>query len=107
MQCRNKKIEDQEDLNTDEESENPQSGYITLDYKKKIVALADGHPNWSLATLQRRGANRLKSLKKLALWRKEIETGGTRLDKLQAISKETFDRFREARRNGQPVRTIF
>lgn len=76
-----------------------------MSYKKKIVALADAHPNWKLAKLRRNGGRRLKSMRNLKLWRKEIASGGTRLDKLQTISKEVFDRFREARLNNLLVRT--
>jgi hypothetical protein len=34
--------------------------YISLKYKEKVVALAEAHPKWSLATLQRRGCHHLK-----------------------------------------------
>ncbi|XP_043481828.1 histone acetyltransferase KAT6B-like [Leptopilina heterotoma] len=99
--------EDEEVEGVEEEEENGIiiNGRITLAYKKKVVALAEKHPNWSLSTLRRRGAQRLKSYKILALWKKEIENGGTKHDKLRAIRKECFDRFREARRNGEAVTT--
>lgn len=111
--------EEEENENEDEEDEEVEeveeengikiiiNGRITLEYKKKVVALAEGHPNWSLSTLRRKGAQRLKSFRILALWKKEIENGGTKHDKLRAIGKECFDRFREARRNSEAVRTFF
>ena len=34
--------------------------YIPLDYKTKVVNIAEAHPSWSLATLQKKGCNRLK-----------------------------------------------
>lgn len=34
--------------------------YISLDYKTKVVNIAEAHPTWSLATLQKKGCSRLK-----------------------------------------------
>ena len=77
--------------------EESSSYYISLKYKEKVVALAEAHPKWSLATLQRNGCHRLKRKDLLQRWKKDILKGGTRIDKLRAIDSETFDRFTEAR----------
>ncbi|KYM98426.1 hypothetical protein ALC62_10866 [Cyphomyrmex costatus] len=79
--------------------------YIPLEYKEKIVALAQAHPKWSLTTLQRCGAHRLKHKAYLQRWKEDIKKGGTRFDKLGKIDSETFERFGEARRCLEQVTT--
>ena len=79
---------------------------VLLDYKAKVIALADAHPKWSLSTLKKRGAGRLKSKKYLARWRKDVESGGTKYDKLHKIDTEVFELFKKARASGQQVKFI-
>ncbi|EFN88469.1 hypothetical protein EAI_10970 [Harpegnathos saltator] len=43
--------------------------YIPLEYKTKIVALAEAHPHWNLKTLQEMGGGRLKRKDSLILWK--------------------------------------
>lgn len=62
-----------------------------------MIALAEQHPHWNLTTLQKKGGRRLKRLDYLIQWRKDVESGGTRIDKIQHINSETFERFKEAR----------
>ncbi|KAG5338020.1 SETMR methyltransferase, partial [Acromyrmex heyeri] len=71
--------------------------YIPLAYKEKVVALAQAHPKWSLTTLQKYGASRLKQKGHLQRWIEDVKKGGTRLDKLGKINSEIFKRFSEAR----------
>ncbi|KYN29402.1 hypothetical protein ALC57_01152, partial [Trachymyrmex cornetzi] len=56
---------------------------IPLEYKEKVVALAQAHPKWSLATLQKYGASRLKHKGHLQQWKEDIKKGGTRFDILE------------------------
>ncbi|KAJ4430663.1 hypothetical protein ANN_19253 [Periplaneta americana] len=67
--------------------------WIPLDTKIKVVNLA----NWSLNKLLHQGSRLLKRKGLLALWRRDIETGGTRYDKMVMIDKLAYDRFVEAR----------
>ncbi|XP_032673519.1 uncharacterized protein LOC116845214 [Odontomachus brunneus] len=78
---------------------------IDLDYKRKVVAIAKEHPNWSLQTLQREGAHYLKCKSDLKQWEKDVLSGGTRFDKLYAINSWTLDRFTEAREKFEQVTT--
>ncbi|EFN85784.1 hypothetical protein EAI_04120 [Harpegnathos saltator] len=75
----------------------PPTDYIPLEYKAKIVALAEAHPHWNLKTLQRQGGSHLKRKDYLIQWKKDVKSGGTRVDKWQTIDNETFEHFREAR----------
>lgn len=81
----------------------PPVEYISLEYKEKVVALAEAHPKWNLATLKKNGASRLKRKDYLQRWKKDLPKGGTRIDKLRTINSETFDRFTEARRSLEQV----
>lgn len=74
-----------------------------MEYKETVVALAQMNPKWNLATLQKKGASRLKRKDYLQRWKEDIKKGGTRFDKLRTIDSETFDRFIEARRNLEQV----
>lgn len=80
-----------------EDYEKPSVEYIPLEYKIKVVALAQAHPKWSLAVLQKNGASRLKRKVILLQWKEDIRKGGTRINRLRIINSETFDRFVEAR----------
>ncbi|XP_011702627.1 PREDICTED: uncharacterized protein LOC105458780 [Wasmannia auropunctata] len=73
--------------------------------KEKVVALAQAHPKWNLATLKKQGANRLKHKDYLQRWKEDIKKGGTRLDKWEKINSETFERFNEARCRLEQVTT--
>lgn len=75
-----------------------------MEYKEKVVALAQAHPKWNLATLQKHGARRLKRKDYLQRWKEDVQKGGTRIDKLRTIDSETFDRFIEARRYLEQVK---
>jgi len=75
-----------------------------LEYKEKVVALAQAHPKWSLATLKKYGGGRLKRKDYLQRWKEDVEKGGTRFDKLRTIDSETFTRFREARSRLEQVK---
>lgn len=68
-----------------------------MEYKEKVLAIANAHPKWSLVTLQKNGAHRLKWKDYLQRWKEDVQKGGTKIDKLRAIDSETFDRFKEAR----------
>ena len=80
--------------------------YISLEYKARVVALADAHPEWGLKTLQKRGASRLIRKENLAQWKKDIETGGTIYDKFYKIETDTLERFEKARASGEQVKFI-
>ena len=80
--------------------------YIPLDYKVRVLALVEAHPTWSLETLRKSGARRLKRKEYLAQWEKDVQTGGTRYDKLHKIDIDTFERFKKARASGQHVKFI-
>ncbi|XP_032679519.1 uncharacterized protein LOC116847972 [Odontomachus brunneus] len=67
--------------------------------------MAKEHPNWSLQTLQRKGAHYLKYKRDLKQWEKDVLSGGTRFDKLYAINSWTLDRFTEAREKFEQVTT--
>lgn len=81
------------------------SDYISLDYKTKVVNIAEAHPSWSLATLQKKGCSRLKKREYLSKWKEDIKKGGTIFDKYAIIDSWTYDRFVEARQNYQQVTT--
>ncbi|XP_025160571.1 uncharacterized protein LOC112589900 [Harpegnathos saltator] len=83
----------------------PPTDYIPLEYKAKIVALAEAHPHWNLKTLQRQGGSHLKRKDYLIQWKKDVKSGGTRVDKWQTIDNETFEHFREARSCYEQVTT--
>jgi hypothetical protein len=76
-----------------------------LEYKQKVVALAEAHPKWSLANLHKKGAYRLKRKDHLKRWKEDIQKGGTRIDKLRVIDSETYHRFIEARRSLEQVKS--
>lgn len=82
---------------TPEDFEEPPHDHISLEYKEKVVALAQAHPKWSLAVLQKNGASRLKRKDYLQRWKEDIVNGGGRIDKLNKINSEVFDLFTEAR----------
>lgn len=84
--------------------EQASSDYISLEYKEKIVALAQAHPKWSLSTFQKNGATRLKRKDHLQRWKEDVLNGGTMIDKLKSIDSETFKRFEEARNSFQQVK---
>ncbi|KAL1493936.1 hypothetical protein ABEB36_009616 [Hypothenemus hampei] len=88
-----------------EDYKDPPADYIPILYKERAVALAEAHPTWSLATLQRMGAHRLKRKDYIQRWKVDIQKGGTRMDKLHTIDTETFERFIEARQNLEQVTT--
>ncbi|XP_046407559.1 uncharacterized protein LOC124172185 [Ischnura elegans] len=78
---------------------------VPLGVKIKVVNLAREHPNWSLATLRNQGSVLLKPKGMLQKWEKDIESGGTRLEKLRMIDEWVTDRFVEARQRGESVTT--
>lgn len=78
---------------------------IPLEYKKKVVAKARAHPNWSLETLRKNGAALLKKKAYLKTWEAEIAAGGTVFDKYEAITNMTFKRFQKARENSEQITT--
>lgn len=81
------------------------SEMIPIAYKVKVVNIAKAHPTWSLATLQKKGCSRLKRKEYLSQWENDIKSGGTRLDKFEAIDSWTYDRFVETRQQYQQVTT--
>ncbi|XP_020292188.1 uncharacterized protein LOC109858896 [Pseudomyrmex gracilis] len=103
---REKRIE--EDDYSDEymlEEETKVMDYIPLEYKIKVVNMAKQHPHWNLKTLQKKGCSRLKNIKCLPRWEKDIKHGGTNIDKYTIINSWTYDRFVEAKNNYQQVTT--
>ena len=76
---------------------------IPLEYKKRVVAKAKAHPNWSLETLRKNGAALLKKKSNLKTWEAEIEAGGTMVDKYEAVNNMTFKRFQQARENSEQI----
>ncbi|XP_077279989.1 uncharacterized protein LOC143907229 [Temnothorax americanus] len=102
-ECKDDPTEDEDYDPTDYEE--PSDDYIPLQYKEKVVALAEAHPHWNLKTLQKRGASRLKRKDYLIQWKADVKSGGTRMDKLQTIDAETFERFKEARNCYEQVTT--
>lgn len=80
--------------------------YVPLSYKERAVALAVAHPKWSLKSLQSHGVSRLKHKSMLYRWKEDVKRGGTRLDKLNTIDRETYERFVEARQNLEQVNHI-
>lgn len=81
--------------------------HISLEYKKRTVALAQAHPKWSLATLHKKGCSLLKRKDDLKKWKEDMKSGGTRHDKWIHIDKETFDRFIEARASYKQISLSF
>ena len=110
-----KDIDDNESMKTssdaEEESEweeEPRTNAynsIPLEYKKKVVAKARAHPNWSLETLRKNGAALLKKKSYLKTWEAEIAAGGTMFDKYGAVNNMTFKRFQKARENSEQITT--
>lgn len=90
-----------------EEFQKPPFDYIPLEYKMKTVALAETHPKWSLATLQKKGCSRLKRKDDLKKWAEDVKKGGTHFDKWVHIDAETFERFKEARASYEQVSLLF
>ncbi|KAL0125177.1 hypothetical protein PUN28_004366 [Cardiocondyla obscurior] len=78
---------------------------VPLFYKKKVVAIAEKHPRWTLETFQKKGYNRLKSKNMLRLWIEDVKQGGTHIDKWRHIETRTFEFFQEAKENFEQVTT--
>lgn len=78
--------------------------YVPLWYKEKIVTLAATHPKWSLKSLQKHGASRLKYKKDLYRWKEDVKRGGTHFDKWTTIDQKTYEQFVEARMNMEQVK---
>ncbi|XP_015435764.1 PREDICTED: uncharacterized protein LOC107191282 [Dufourea novaeangliae] len=97
--------EEEKDLWEGDLTASHQQDFITLEYKKKVVAMAKAHPKWSLATLQKRGASLLKRKDLIKTWEATIAAGGTIFDKYEAINSMTFKRFEEAKNNLEQVTT--
>lgn len=89
----------------DDQEPSTSRDYISLEYKMKAVAYAEKHPKYSLATLQSQGFKKLKRKDKLIQWKKDIEEGGTFVDKMQIIELEVWEKFKEARENYEQVMT--
>ena len=98
-------IDEEESEWEDEATTSGRRDYISLTYKKKVVALAKAHPKWSLATLQKSGAKLLKKKSYLKIWEAEIAAGGTMIDKYKSINDMTFKKFEQARKNFEQVTT--
>ncbi|KAL1514381.1 hypothetical protein ABEB36_003648 [Hypothenemus hampei] len=79
--------------------------YIPLQYKLKAVAFANANPKASLQTIQSRGFAKLKDKKTLLRWKKVVQKGGSRIDKLNMINEQCFERFVENRKNHEQVTT--
>lgn len=94
--------EDEEGFIAEEFAPEPHE-YIPLSYKERAVAIADAHPKWTLKTLQRRGASRLKHKQYLYRWKEDVKHGGNHFDKWYTIDNETYERFLEARSSMEQV----
>jgi len=79
---------------------------IPIATKVRIIDIADKHPKWSLATLQKHGCADLSSKSKLKIWKQQIENGGTRAEKYRTINKYVSEMFNEARENARVVKTV-
>ncbi|KAF5270609.1 hypothetical protein FQA39_LY01347 [Lamprigera yunnana] len=78
-----KKIKIEEDIiYSGSDGEDNVDGRNRIPYAVKIKALelADLHPKWSLATLQKRSTRLLKRKMQLSKWRAQMEQGGMRND---------------------------
>lgn len=102
-------INNEDDADDDEYThEGKRSRYddpIPLAYKKKVLNIARAHPKWNLATLQKNGCGRLDRMRRLKTWQRDVEKGGTILDKYDVIDSWTYDRFLEARESYKQVTT--
>ncbi|XP_026671181.1 uncharacterized protein LOC108627179 isoform X2 [Ceratina calcarata] len=98
---------DEEDIEEwkEDDDRSGRRSIISLHYKKKVVAMANAHPKWSLQTLQKHGALLLKKKAYLKLWEAEIAKGGSKFFKYEKINNMTLQRFQEARVNHQWVTT--
>lgn len=94
-----------DDYEPPEKMTKAEKDFIPLDYKIKVVNLAKTNPGWSLQSLQRRGAHRLKRKDDLKKWEEQIRNGGTTKDKYNTIDSWVNDRFTEARQCNQQVTT--
>lgn len=83
----------------------PDKDYIPINYKIKVINLVRENPNWKIASIRAFGGSRLTRLDQLTRWKKDIASGGTKIDKYSVIDKWVFDRFKERRENGIPVHT--
>ncbi|XP_029047675.2 uncharacterized protein LOC114878249 [Osmia bicornis bicornis] len=106
MQTSSPEEEDEEESEWENRvvSSNPRN-FISLQYKKKVVAMAKAHPKWSLETIQKRGGALLKKKAHLKIWEAEIAAGGTMFEKYESINEKTFQRFQEARENLEEITT--
>ena len=97
----------EEDVYDPEEDQEPNVSkeYIPIEYKIKAVEYVEAHPNYSLKTLHGQGFKKLKRKDCIIQWKKDIQHGGTFPDKMQIISLEVWDKFKEARANYEKVTT--
>ncbi|XP_071642227.1 uncharacterized protein [Temnothorax longispinosus] len=70
---------------------------VPFDIKLKIVMTANEHPHWSFKVLQQRFKTHLRHNSEVARFKNEILSGGTFMDKMDAIKRNVYDRFTEAR----------
>lgn len=98
-------LDEADDYEPPEKMPKAEKDFIPLDYKIKVVNLAKANPGWSLQSLQRRGAHRLKKKSDLQRWEEQIRKGGTTKDKYNTIDSWVNDRFTEARQCNQQVTT--
>jgi hypothetical protein len=81
----------------------PDKNEVTVQRKEEILQLVKAHPNWSLATLQRRGAAELKHLRYVGVWQRQVNSGGTIFEKYAAIDGFVWEQFVEARNELQSI----
>jgi len=76
---------------------------VPFDIKLKIVMTANEHPNWSFKSLQQRFKQHLRHASDISRFRKEVLSGGTFFHKIDAVKKNVYDRFTDARNQKQLV----
>lgn len=73
-----------------------------LEMKKRVVQLAQAHPNWSLAKIQKHsGCTRLLQRKTIEGWVDDIKRGGSRQDKIQSINEWVYKKYMERTKQKQ------
>lgn len=91
---KNRKIKELSSDSDNEEQKLEKIEKIPFRIKIKAVQL---HPEWSIKSLRLKSTRFLKKRSQLARWKIDIEKGGTRYNKLRAISNNVYDRFFETR----------
>ncbi|XP_043286809.1 uncharacterized protein [Venturia canescens] len=77
--------------------------YVPLEVKKKVVALAQQHPEWPLKMLREHGSEYLGCFSQLWQWERHVARGGTLKDKYNTINHRTYEKFIEAQSSSKTV----